>query len=111
MIEIEYQFIGFLGSCMYILITIFEYMNQTSIKFKKKLKSDAAKFVICIILGQILVFMDEHFYRVFVDIKANHDLWDYYVDHQEVISFIEGLFSIVITRMILTKVQSKIKKL
>lgn len=113
MVDLELHYLGFIGSCAISLFLLREYVLQ-SLKSSKKpktlsyIKPRLLIVFINIMLGQILITVEEYGVDFYADVFDKAQYVDLYIDHAEFISFLTGLLSTVIFAIVLSKIKSKL---
>jgi hypothetical protein len=115
--NIENHILGLFGSFSLVFWIVLDFIKIT-LKENKKYKlteyfnfARLVLFVLIVVMGQIFIVVQEYFYGLYVWQKDNQELWNFYIDNEELISFVVGMSSTFIVGFIVTAIKSKLRKL
>ena len=98
-ISVDDQVLAFLGSLSYVLVLCLIFLvrrNQGKTKMTelKYLRQNWLIFVIVFLLGQILSIIKEFMVQIYVSAKGEEQLWHFFYDAEEGISYLLGAFAV-----------------
>jgi hypothetical protein len=108
---------GLVGFIIVVILLVYDYTEmvekkQTAVKWPRFLKMHANDFVVMLIFGQLLVFLQEFIangiYSWFY--YDDPDFWIKYYDSEEIIAVILGLFGLWIIRKFFKVGVSKLER-